>query len=102
MVSCSRKRTVLIVYPSFAGWDGYASLYIKNLKPWESCRTVIYFEPRGLGKSKRLDSFSDYSMDKYVDELELFRKELELKDFDLAGHCYAGMIAQKYAINYRP
>ncbi|MFO7827757.1 MAG: alpha/beta hydrolase [Bacteroidales bacterium] len=91
---------ILIVYPSSAGWGGDASVYINNLKPWGKYRKVVYFEPRGLGKSERLDSVSDYSMNKYVEELELFRRELKLKDFDLVGHCYAGMIAQKYAIKY--
>lgn len=91
---------VLIVYPSSAGWGGDASVYFKYLKPWEKHRTVIYIEPRGLGKSERLNSLSDYTMEKYVEELELFRRKLKIKDFDLAGHCYAGMIAQKYAIKY--
>ena len=94
------KGPVLIVYPSSAGWGGDASVYIEHLKPLEEYRTVIYLEPRGLGKSERLDSLPDYSMNKYVKELESFRKKLQLQSIDLLGHCYGGMIAIKYAIQY--
>jgi len=92
---------VLIVYPSSAGWGGDCSVYLENLKPWEENRTVIYMEPRGLGKSERFDSMSEYSMDKYVEELENFRKKLEIEKFDLTGHCYAGIISMKYALKYQ-
>ena len=91
---------ILIVYPSSAGWGGDCSVYVENLKPWEGERTVIYMEPRGLGKSERLDSMSEYSMDKYVEELENFRKKLSIERFDLYGHCYAGMISLQYALKY--
>lgn len=92
---------ILINYPSSAGWGGDCSVYVENLKPWEENRTVIYMEPRGLGKSERLDSMSEYSMDKYVEELENFREKLEIDKFDLAGHCYAGIISMKYALKYQ-
>lgn len=94
------KGPILIVYPSSAGWGGDCSVYIEYLKPWEEQKTVIYFEPRGLGKSERLDSLSDYTMDKYVEELEQFREKLKIDKFDLYGHCYAGIIASKYAVKY--
>ncbi|WP_303924479.1 alpha/beta fold hydrolase [Draconibacterium sediminis] len=91
---------ILIVYPSSAGWGGDCSVYVEYLSPWEEERTVIYLEPRGLGKSERLDSMSEYSMDKYVEELENFRRKLGIEKFDLYGHCYAGMISLKYAVKY--
>jgi len=91
---------VLILYPSSAGWGGDCSVYIDYFKPWEEYRTVIYLEPRGLGKSERLNSASDYSMVKYVEELEHFRAKLGLEKFDLYGHCFAGMISLQYAIKY--
>ena len=94
------KGPILIVYPSSAGWGGDCSVYVEYLSPWEENRTVIYMEPRGLGKSERLDSMSDYTMDKYVEELEHFRKKLNIDKFDLYGHCHAGMISMKYALKY--
>ncbi|MDZ7739707.1 MAG: alpha/beta hydrolase [Bacteroidales bacterium] len=39
-------------------------------------------------------------MNKYVEELASFKRELNIKSFDLAGHCYGGMIALKYAVRY--
>jgi len=95
------KGPILIAYPSSAGWGGDCSVYVEYLKPWEENRTVIYMEPRGLGKSERLDSMREYSMNKYVEELEHFREKLDLKKFDLAGHCYAGIISMKYALKYQ-
>lgn len=94
------KGPVLIAYPSSAGWGGDCSVYVEYLKPWEEKRTVIYMEPRGLGKSERLDSMNEYSMDKYVEELEHFREKINVRKFDLAGHCYAGIISMKYALKY--
>jgi proline-specific peptidase len=95
------KGPILIAYPSSAGWGGDCSVYFEYLKPWEENRTVIYMEPRGLGRSERLDSMSEYSMNKYVEELEHFREKLDVKKFDLAGHCYAGIISMKYALKYQ-
>ncbi len=92
---------ILLVYPSSAGWGGDCSIYIEYLKPWEKIRTVIYMEPRGLGKSERLDSMGKYSMYNYVEELENFREKLGINKFDLAGHCYGGIISMKYALKYQ-
>ncbi len=94
------KGPILIAYPSSGGWGGDCSIYVEYLKPWEETRTVIYLEPRGLGKSERLDSLNNYTMDRYVEELEEFRKKLEIDKFDLYGHCFAGMISMKYALKY--
>ena len=92
---------VLIVYPSSAGWGGDCSIYVEYLKPLEKHRTVIYLEPRGLGKSERMDSISDYSSINYLTELENFRKKLAIDKFDLFGHCYAGALVMKYAMEHQ-
>ncbi|MFA5330313.1 MAG: alpha/beta hydrolase [Prolixibacteraceae bacterium] len=95
------KGPILIAYPSSAGWGGDCSVYVEYLKPWEENRTVIYMEPRGLGRSERLNSMSEYSMNKYAQELENFREKLGINKFDLTGHCYAGIISMKYALKYQ-
>ena len=56
---------VLLIYPAGAGWGGDASIYYKTLQPLEEYRKVVYFEPRGLGKSDRL-VYNSYSMGHYI------------------------------------
>jgi pimeloyl-ACP methyl ester carboxylesterase len=89
---------VLLIYPAGAGWGGDVSIYYKTLQPLEEYRKVVYFEPRGLGKSYRL-VYNSYSMGHYIYELENFIDFLGLETFDLVGHCYGGCICLKYAIN---
>lgn len=91
---------VLLFHPGGAGWGGDASPYIETLKPLEKERTVVYLEPRGIGHSERLSDSTAYSMEEYVEETEALRRYFGLKKITIAGHCYGGFIAMKYAIKF--
>ncbi len=92
---------ILIVYPPSAGWGGDCSILVEHMKPLEKYRKVVYLEPRGVGRSGRLESMHEYCMDKYVQELDHFRRELDIQAFDLMGFCYSGFIAMKYALKHQ-
>ncbi|MFX0124827.1 MAG: alpha/beta fold hydrolase [Candidatus Hodarchaeota archaeon] len=91
---------VLLVQPGGAGWGGDASPYIETLKPLESVRTVIYLEPRGIGRSQRLNDPHAYSMEEYVKDIESLRRYFEIKQIAIAAHSHGGFVALKYALQY--
>lgn len=91
---------LLLFQPGGAGWGGDITPYIETLGPLEKVRTVIYLEPRGIGRSQRLSDPTAYSMEEYVEETEAVRQYFEIPKIAIAGHCYGGCIALKYAIRY--
>ncbi len=91
---------VLLVQPGGAGWGGDASPYIETLKPLEKIRTVVYLEPRGIGRSQRLKNITAYKMDEYVQDIESLRKYFETPKIAIAGHSHGGFVALKYALEY--
>lgn len=94
------RGPVLLIQPGGAGWGGDATLYIETLKPLEQIRTVVYLEPRGIGRSQRLSDPDAYRMDEYVEDIESFRKYLEIPQIAITAHSHGGFVALKYALQY--
>jgi proline iminopeptidase len=90
----------LLIQPGGAGWGGDATIYIETLRPLEAAHTVIYYDPRGIGRSGRSPDPALYTMDEYVEDLEALRHHLGLDTFSLAGHSHGGSVALKYALAY--
>jgi len=59
----------LLFLPGGSGWGGDITPYIETLKLLEEARKVIYLEPRGIGRSQRLEDPSLYSMDEQVEDI---------------------------------
>lgn len=91
---------VLLIQPGGAGWGGDATPYIETLKPLEEVRTVIYLEPRGIGRSQRLNDPLAYCMEEYVKDIESFRNCLGVPQIAIAAHSHGGFVALKYALHY--
>lgn len=45
----------LVFQPGGAGWGGDATPYIGTPGPLEAAHTVVYYDPRGIGRSGRSD-----------------------------------------------
>jgi proline iminopeptidase len=88
---------VLLIQPGGAGWGGDATVYVETLRPLEAAYTLVYYDPRGIGRSGRSDP-SLYTLDEYVDDLEALRLHLDLEALNLAGHSHGGSVALKYAL----
>ena len=56
---------------------------------------VVYFEQRGTGKSRCLDS--SYKMEDYISDINAIAAHLQLEQFHLLGHSWGGLYAQIYA-----
>jgi proline iminopeptidase len=91
---------VLLLQPGGAGWGGDATPYAETLRPLEAAHTVVYYDPRGIGRSGRSADPTLYSLDEYVEDLEALRRHLGLERFNLAGHSHGGFVALKYALAY--
>jgi proline-specific peptidase len=90
----------LLLLPGGSGWGGDILPYIETLSPLEITRTVIYLEPRGIGRSERLVDHSLYSMDEQVEDIEALRIHFGLDKIAIAAHSGGGFVALKYAIKY--
>jgi proline iminopeptidase len=88
------KGPVLVAHPGGPGAEwGYL-----RMPQAEGAFTLVYVEPIGTGASSRLPRPSDYTMERYVADLEALRAHLGVARFDLLGHSHGGFVAQSYAL----
>src|SRR5258708_3305981 len=82
------------------GW-GIGSTYLRNgLAPVEDQFTLLFYDPRGSGKSTRPTSETQMSTSDMVEDLEQMRRYWGLKSINVLGHSNGGSIALGYAERY--
>jgi proline iminopeptidase len=82
------------------GW-GIGSTYLENgLAPLTKQFTLLTFDPRGSGKSSRIDSSQTLTNSDLVDDLEILRQFWGIEAMDLVGHSNGSAIAICYAERY--
>jgi proline iminopeptidase len=79
-------------------WGIDYSLWAHYLAGLEQKLTMVYFNPRGIGRSSEIASPSDCSMDSIVSDMERLRKHLGFGRIIIIGHSAGGFAALKYAI----
>ena len=62
----------------------------------EKFLTMVYIEPIGSGKSGKLVDYKGYSINRYLEDIELLRKRLKQKKVYLLGHSHGGYVALSY------
>ena len=60
---------------------------------------LIYYDPRGCGLSDEGDSLT-YTMDNYIDDLQVIKTSLKLGSVILLGKSYGAMCALGYTLRY--
>lgn len=90
------RGPVLIAHP---GGPGFSSRYFGDLAGLGRQRTLVLLDPRGTGGSTPPPDGS-YTIDDYIDDVELLRLHLGLDRIDLLGHSHGGVVAQGYAARY--
>lgn len=92
----SDSRPTLFILPGGPGLDHTA--YSKY-----SCLVdiadIIYHDPRGCGRSDKSDP-STYTMDNYIEDVEVLRKALNLEKIIVLGKSYGSVCAMGYALRY--
>jgi len=86
-----------IVHP---GGPGFQWSYAR-MPELEASLTLIYLEAIGSGASARLASPSEYTLTRYADELEGFRRAVGLDKACLLGHSHGGFVALRYALAHQ-
>ena len=82
------------------GWGPTSSMLQRFLAPLERNLTVVYFDPRGSGKSSRPAKDTLMSSLDMADDLEAFRSYLSLDKVAVLGHSHGGEIACIFAAKH--
>ena len=61
---------------------------------------VIYYDPRGTGKSSRDETGRTYTIKQAVEDVESLRKALKIDAWVVVGWSFGGFLAQCYALTY--
>ena len=62
---------------------------------------IITYDQLGCGQSSKPKDMSLWSIDRYVEELEFVRNELNLGKLNLLGHSWGGWLAIEYSLKYK-
>ena len=62
---------------------------------------IVTYDQLGCGQSSKPKDISLWSIDRYVEELEFVRNELNLGKLNLLGHSWGGWLAIEYSLKYQ-
>lgn len=82
------------------GWGPASGVLQRFLAPLEQTLTVLYFDPRGSGKSSRPAQDTHMSTLDMADDLEALRSYLGLEKIAVLGHSHGGNIAAVFAARH--
>lgn len=75
--------------------------YELSLQPLENHFTMVYYEPRGTGKSETPKTIEEYSQNFLVQEIEDLRKFLNTEKIWIFGHSDQSAVALEYALKHQ-
>jgi len=74
--------------------------YELSLQPLEKYFTMVYYEPRGTGRSEAPETIEEYKQNYLVEEIEDLRKFLSVGKIWIFGHSDQSAVALEYALMY--
>ena len=95
----SSKNTPIVLIHGFCGALG---LWVHNVNVLSKSRPLYAFDLLGFGRSSR-PSFSEdstVSEQQFIESIEDWRKELNIKEMIILGHSFGGYLASSYAMKY--
>ncbi|USQ12738.1 alpha/beta hydrolase [Legionella lytica] len=81
------------------GGPGANHSHYKDYECLHSSANVVFFDPRGCGLSEKGEP-SSYSMDNYIQDVDVIRRHLNLEKITLLGKSYGAMCALGYTLTY--
>lgn len=87
------------LYVCHGGPNATFSYLVPDLQPLERCRTLVYHEYRGSGRSGTAPP-ETYTFPHLADDLDALRAHLGHDRIDLLAHSLGGFPAQLYALRY--
>lgn len=94
----SGKTPLLVVH----GGPGSSHNYLLPLAHFSNHSPVIFYDQLGNGRSQIPESDKFYVKEYFVQELEQVIKQLKLKEVNLLGHSWGGMLAIEFLRKPRP
>ncbi|KAH9280551.1 1-acylglycerol-3-phosphate O-acyltransferase ABHD5 [Echinococcus granulosus] len=93
------QRVPLVLIHGFASGVG---LWCKNFDTLSAFRRVYAFDLLGFGRSSRppFPNTAEEVENKFVEDIEEWRKNIKLDKFILLGHSMGGFIAASYALSH--
>ena len=91
----SGDRTPLLL---LHGGPGGRSCGFEVLRDLGTDRRVIRYDQLGSGKSDRPDDLSLWRTERFVEELDVLRKALDLREVHILGHSWGGTLATEYLL----
>lgn len=91
-----KGKEVMFVGHPYSGKIGYEL----TLTPLEEKFKMLYFEPRGTGKSEEPRTLEEYNQNYLVQEIENLRTKLNIEKIWLFGHSDQSSIAMIYALKF--
>ncbi len=80
------------------GGPGYPSDYIRTIEGLADERPVIFCDQLGCGKSDRTTDPKLWTIEAFVEELTIIRRELGLSRVHILGHSWGTMLAIDYLL----
>ncbi|MDR3504086.1 MAG: alpha/beta hydrolase [Legionella sp.] len=81
------------------GGPGANHSHYKDYECLHSTGNIVFFDPRGCGLSEKGEP-SSYTMDNYIQDVDVIRKQLNLEKIALLGKSYGAMCALGYTLTY--
>jgi len=90
------------VFIAIHGGPGMSSDYMASLEQLAGDKlAVVTYDQRGTGRSTSpSDDPANYSLPKYVEDLEAVRQAVGVEQVHLFGHSWGGVVAMRYATVY--
>lgn len=106
LIESKNARLFTIIYPKqnaetvimLHGEPGVPMDYTLVAEALSSKYQVIAFDQRGTGNSPAKGS--KYSMEEYIEDINVITQHFGVKEFHLFGHSWGGLYAQIYAEKY--
>jgi proline iminopeptidase len=80
------------------GGPGGVSCSFARLDPLGDRRPIVRYDQLGTGRSGRPDDLSLWTVERYVEELDVIRKKLGLAEVHLVGHSWGASLAAAYVL----
>lgn len=82
------------------GGPGFTHDYLEGLLELAPERTVVLYDQLGSGRSAVPSDTSLWTLDRFVEELDMLRAALGFERMHLLGHSWGGSLAASYAIRF--
>ncbi|HTF70263.1 MAG TPA: alpha/beta fold hydrolase [Edaphobacter sp.] len=94
-------KTPAIIVNGGPGFS-HTYMYLTDVftKKFSQNRSVIFYDQRGIGKSKLLRASAPEGLEAQVADLEALRVRLGYNRIDLIGHSWGGLLSMAYAAAY--